>query len=417
MGFRILLATWAVSLCAAAAAAEEEPFAEWIAARAAALEWNLPPVERSLTRATLLESLNLGRDFLLANQKPEGNFNYTYDWITRLLERSDNQVRQAGAVWGVALIDHFRSDAETRQALDRALDFFLSRNVSLPDGAGLAATYPGEPASKTGTVALLALALIERLREDDAPRPPLSAQRRSQLEAALDGYLGFLRGAQREDGHFLPEWRFASERFEGAPNPYADGEALLAFSKAARLLGRTELVPVVERTAPILARDYTQRAWPEDPDSKLTKGFFQWGCMAFAEHRAAGWKGSETLGDTILTLGWWMIHVHETLERRRNTAYAYEGLAQAYRVAALRRDSAARRELRDVIDGGLRNLTSWQVGGPLQSQNRFLSLVPTRDPLAIGGGMNAADEAPLRIDVTQHQMHAVILALRHVLPE
>jgi hypothetical protein len=54
------------------------------------------------------------------------------------------------------------------------------------------------------------------------------------------------------------------------------------------------------------------------------------------------------------------------------------------------------------------------VGGPLAAENPYLAAHPTDDPLAVGGVMNAASEPPLRIDVAQHQMHAVILALQHV---
>ena len=86
-----------LALSGGVALAEEPPFSEWIAARQATLEWDLPPLERQLTRETLLASLEVGRRFLIQSQKPEGNFHYTYDWITRLYERSDNQVRQAGA--------------------------------------------------------------------------------------------------------------------------------------------------------------------------------------------------------------------------------------------------------------------------------------------------------------------------------
>ena len=67
-----------------------------------------------------------------------------------------------------------------------------------------------------------------------------------------------------------------------------------------------------------------------------------------------------------------------------------------------------------AIDTGLYKLTSWQVGGPLQHRNKYLLAHRTRDPLAVGGIMNHCRQAPLRIDVTQHQMHAVILALKYV---
>ena len=65
-----------------------------------------------------------------------------------------------------------------------------------------------------------------------------------------------------------------------------------------------------------------------------------------------------------------------------------------------------------VIDTGLTKLTSWQVGSP--TANWFIRRRPTQNPYAMGGIQNHAFESLLRIDVTQHQMHAVILARRYV---
>ncbi len=65
-----------------------------------------------------------------------------------------------------------------------------------------------------------------------------------------------------------------------------------------------------------------------------------------------------------------------------------------------------------VIDEGLYKLTTWQVGGPIP--NSFLQNHTTSDKLAVGGIMNHKEESYLRIDVTQHQMHAVILAKKYV---
>ena len=67
---------------------------------------------------------------------------------------------------------------------------------------------------------------------------------------------------------------------------------------------------------------------------------------------------------------------------------------------------------RDTIEKGLGKLSTWQVGSPVA--NSFIRKHPTADPLAIGGVQNHGSESPLRIDVTQHQMHAVILARRYV---
>jgi UDP-N-acetylmuramoyl-tripeptide--D-alanyl-D-alanine ligase len=189
---------------------------------------------------------------------------------------------------------------------------------------------------------------------------------------------------------------------------------MLCLVKAAKYLGHDELVPRIEDSALPLAKYYTADQWTAAPDSDLTKGFFQWSAMAFWEYQDAGWQHADALGDYVLSLGWWMLHTHHTLERRRNTAYAYEGIIPAYRIAQGRGDEDAAADLAFTIDRGLRQLTSWQVGGPLVTENPYLVAHPTDDPLALGGVMNAADEPPLRIDVAQHQMHAVMQALQHV---
>jgi hypothetical protein len=205
-----------------------------------------------------------------------------------------------------------------------------------------------------------------------------------------------------------------------------DGETLLCLTKAARHLGYQHLVPVIQKAIRAMAETYTVDAWRRNPDSRQTKGFYQWGSMAFAEYYQARWQGYELYGDVTLALAWWMIHTHETLSRRRNHAYALEGLISAYTIAKHRNDEAALTGLLFVIDQSLDKLTRWQVGGPLAEQNAFLAANPTEDPMALGGVMNAAGPDPrgkrrasdtqheLRIDVTQHQMHAVMLALEHV---
>lgn len=127
--------------------------------------------------------------------------------------------------------------------------------------------------------------------------------------------------------------------------------------------------------------------------------------------------------DYVIALGHWIIHTHEILERPKNTGYAYEGIISAYAVAKNRleesngEDTRAQDAINDfswTIDKGLYSLTSWQVGGPLAGKNKFLLNHPTNEEIAIGGVMNARNLAPLRIDTTQHQMHALMMALNTV---
>ena len=111
----------------------------------------------------------------------------------------------------------------------------------------------------------------------------------------------------------------------------------------------------------------------------------------------------------------WMIDVHHTLWRGRNTGYAYEGLIHAYELARRRGDKEHQAKLACTIDIGLEYLLEWQVGGPLA--NRFARRVSHDHRLAVGGIQNLPHGPGLRIDVTQHQMHAILLARRYVYRE
>ena len=298
--------------------------------------------------------------------------------------------------------------------MDRALAFFFDHTKAGPVEGALLIDYPGDASCSTGTVALVALGIIEYLRTERAGSLQLSDQYREKLISKLNGYIAFLKFMHREDRHFSRSYSVFHKTKQGSFSPYYDGETILCLIKAAKYLGYKELIPMIEDTAMVMAKHYSVDQWRKDPDSNLTKGFFQWSCMAFWEYQDAGWKHAETFGDYVLSLAWWMIHTHRTLQRTRNTAYAYEGIIQAYRLAKSRNHQAALQELVYTIDKGLHKLTGWQVGGPLQSHNQFLTAHPTSDSLAIGGIMNHRREAPLRIDVAQHQMHALILALKYV---
>ena len=175
-----------------------------------------------------------------------------------------------------------------------------------------------------------------------------------------------------------------------------------------------ELIPIIEESAIIMAKYYTYDQWIHNYDSTKTKGFFQWSCMAFWEYQDAEWKDSEFYRQYILSLAWWMINVHKTLYRTANTAYVYEGIIPALLIARDEKMKNVISDLEYTIDRALYKLTTWQVGGPLQSENLFLLNNPTKNDKAIGGVMNYKNRPVLRIDVTQHQMHAVIWALKYV---
>jgi len=360
----------------------------------------------------LLKSRELGCNYLVNNQKPEGNFNYEYDFVAQTQSKEDNEVRQAGALWGVALCHQFAPTDKTRAALDKGLEFFFRSEWSGPDGA-VGFSYLGRNDVETGAVALVALALIEYLRSDAT----LTPARREELDRHLLGYLNFIKAVQTPAGDFsFAAKRGLAERI-GEPTPYYDGESQLALAKAAKYLHKTEYLPILIKAAARTAPKYTIEAWRKKADSEMTKGFYQWGSMAFWEYQDAGWEKAKAYADTVMALAWWQIYTHQILNKPANTGYAYEGLINAWRLAVAQHDERAAGELGRAIDKGLCKLTSWQVEGPLLEQNSFLVEHRTTDPLAIGGIMNQRDKPPLRIDVGQHQMHSVMLALEFVYPE
>ena len=364
-----------------------------------------------LDRATLEKSAEMGINFMLVNQKPEGNFNYEYDWIDRKMNPDDNQVRQAGAVWGLGLIYLHRPSERVREALYKAWDFFFTHSKTMPDGSRML-TYPKQRVSDTGANALVALSIVEYLRA----AKDLPDEKRLELEGVLDGFLKHIVNMRTADGHFAKDYNLRTNSPSGRSSPYYDGESLLCLVKSAKYLGKSHLIPLIEESAASMVRTYAF-AWRKDGRPDRTKGFYQWGTMSFWEYQDAGWKDAELYRDTILYLAHWMIRTHRTLSRTRNTGYAYEGLLHAYQLAKAQGNEIAASEIARTADKALTKLMSWQVEGPLASKNPFLEDHSTDDPLAIGGFMNHKNREPhtrLRIDVTQHTLHAQFLAMQYI---
>ncbi len=360
-----------------------------------------------LTREILDESLTLGTRFLLNNQKTAGNFTYEYDWINRSYTQGDNQVRQAGAAWGLALIYHDKPDPKVATAIEKALAFFERHSRTAKEGYRYIA-YPGQRWGSLGTVALVALSHIDYLR---AAADVLSKEKRARYQKHTKQYLDFIAFAQTAGGRFHRSYDLENGQPYGSPSSYFDGESLLALTKAAKYLGRDDLKPLVFSAADAGYDKNVVETRRKDPDSKVTKGYYQWSSLSYFELATSGWPNTEKYGDWLIELADWMIDTHRTLERTRNTAYAYEGIIPAYQMAVIRGDADHAKKFGCTIEKGLEKLTSWQVGSSVA--NGFISKYPTNDPLAVGGVQNHRKEAPLRIDVTQHQMHAVILARRH----
>lgn len=415
-GYRHGLTLWTVvvaaCVCPAVAAAAEAAFPVAIRERAKESHWLARTSAPPLTRKLLVDSIELARAYYLNQQLPEGNFLYGLNVADNTTAEDDSQVRQAGALWGLTSLDRDRHTDATRHAAVRGLDFFFRISKPLPLGR-VAPVYPGSDEISTGAVALLSLAIVEMCR---AQRDYLTPTGRGLYETWLDTYLQYLQHFELDDGGWGQRYVISLNKRDAESSSYYNGETLLLYCKAARYMGRRELVPKVERIAPLLAERYTVKAWETDPRSSETKGFGHWGCLAFAECVEAGWQGADVLGDTALAIAWWLLHEHEVESKPGSTAYAVEGLLGAYRVARVRGDAAAMQALRAASERILVRQIRCQIGGPLQEQNLFLSRTRVH-PKYIGGIMSTEDSGFVRIDTVQHQVHAMLLALELLFPE
>ena len=96
--------------------------------------WTRPAKRQEITRAHLVQALEKSRSYYLNAQRPEGNFIYSLDLETGRVSKKDNQVRQAGALWGLACLNRDRFNEPNRRALLLGIDFFASRVTPLQNG-------------------------------------------------------------------------------------------------------------------------------------------------------------------------------------------------------------------------------------------------------------------------------------------
>ena len=370
--------------------------------------WQTQPAPPPLTRTALVRSIEAARAYYLNQQKSDGSFIYGKDMASDEVYEDDNQVRQAGALWGLASLNRDRGNEPTRRGVILGLDFFARCMTVLPTGESTV-VYPDEENIKTGTVALYCLSLIEFLRSEGASLPK---EVKDRYQTYLDLNITYLQSMEMPDGSWARSYDAPSGFRETIASPYYDGEALLAYCKAARYLGRTDLLPRIEYAMPRLIAKYTVVCWRPGGDTKLTKGFYQWGCMASAEYLEAGWTThAELATDAALAMSWWLLYDNQLEYRQGNTAYAVEGLVGAWRAAKVRKDTKSMAVLQETAERITNQLITLQYGGPYQDFNPLLKSLRRVKPESFGGISASRDSAVVRIDVQQHQTHAMLMIL------
>jgi len=375
------------------------------------------PDKHMITEKDMSTALSLGTSFMLQSQYESGHFSYQYDWKLGAdpTENDAGQVspvREAGAAWGLALIaldveqTEGSHDPKLVKALRKTLDFFEKHSQLTDQGLRLIA-YPGLEGKlgDTGTLAILTLANVDYLRT----QAPEKKERAHRLEF-LNALLKSLRASITKDGLVHKRYSLSKGTFQGGHTPYYDGEVLLALTKAAKYLGFSELWPDINQLTQAGWNHIVRKGLRAQQDLPVMKGYYQWSSMAWhellnSEHAAEYEKFQHRLVD----YGLWMVEVHGVAHRALNTGYAYEGLIPAFLSAKKAGLPEAQNILGCAIDLGMRRVTGMQLGHPLAVglAAEAPSLERTR-----GGVQNSLKESGLRIDTTQHQMHAVIMMKR-----
>ncbi|MDA4104235.1 hypothetical protein MMON44395_22000 [Mycolicibacterium monacense DSM 44395] len=322
---------------------------------------------------------------MLAAQRAGGDFLYEVDWVSGAESPDDSAVRQAGATWGMALLYRETGDLAYRAALDRslsqagatwgmallyretgdlayraALDRSLARWLA-EARVGEGRQWLGQGGARSGrlgSVALVGLALLECLSGPTGSADPTVARE------ALGALCAFVEDARLPGGGFRGAFDPESGVHSGSADPYSSGEALLLLARTGLELGVPDRVTRVLGWAEEDYDMFVAKPLAAEPDPALTKGYFQWSAMSWFALADAGFA-PEVWGRRLVEQALWMVDVHRTLTRTRNTGYAYEGIVPAWEWARRTGDDDTARRLACVIHQGLRKLCSWQLGHPL----------------------------------------------------
>jgi UDP-N-acetylmuramoyl-tripeptide--D-alanyl-D-alanine ligase len=367
-----------------------------------------------ITRAALIQSIEAARAYYLSQQKQDGRFTYLLNLVTGNTSDDNNSVRQAGALWGLSCLNRDRFNEPTRRALLLGMDYYAKSTRILPTGEQCSSPF-GEENITTGTIALYCLSIVEFLR---GQADTLPADTKEKLNRQLDLHLAFLKSQELPDGSWCRSYNVPSGVRNNEASPYYDGETLLAYCKAARYCGRTDLLERINDSLPRLVERYLTDIWLNQGDTDDTKGFYQWGCMAYDEYVAAGW---EPCGDVAAlaakALTWWQLEDNHLEIRGGNVGYAVEGLMATWRIAKLKGDTETMAVCEAVTKRIMARLMTLQVGGPFVDCNPNLKNLPKAASKSFGGIVASRDQLVVRIDVVQHQLHAMLMMLKELYTE
>jgi len=374
--------------------------------------------------------LSLGSQFLVRSQQAAGNFHYEYNWLSQAEVDDDSAVRQAGTLWVLTLLHVDQPKSERTPAIRKAFQYFDKHSAEFSGGLRKV-IYPGQKSQNLGAVALLALAHIEVLRR---PEVLESAKEKQLLETHLAGYLKTILAARTHKNNFHKNYDNTTGKHFGPPWAFYDGQSLLALVKAAKYLGHDHLWPHIKASADagwrqnvLLSLEANKKGRHSKKEVRKRLGrYYQWGSMSWYELLGTKDADFTKYSDRMLRCAHWALGRSKRASkgqasRRKHPdaakGFAFEGLIPAFVTAVQQGDQHLTQELGCAIRKGVENLHSRQVGHTKASALAELFKKPgdvelCDDPRAQGGVQSLQSSPTLRIDTTQHQLHALLMARR-----
>ncbi len=358
------------------------------------------------------EAIHQTAAHLLYRQLPEGLFAYEYlPGRDRYINQDRNWVRQAGAMWAVALYASATGDEEARRCSDRAIEVMRGMLRPRPgfDRTLFVATPDG--LNKLGATALFGLTIL------DAPEP----DRFLEIATAVGDAC---RTLQNPSGRFTVHFAAVAETRES--QEYSPGEALLLIARLYDRFRDERWREALDRALPFYQRYYRESAGP---------AFLPWQMQAYG--RAARTTAMKRYAEFVFDMADRLIasqlradaaasrpsseaqslRLHDggfdVYARGRTgiaTAAYVEGMNEALRTArafgdqtrADRYAEAVRRALRFVLQLQFKPEEGYYIRSPKDAVNGFRS--------------NPAD-GTMRIDNAQHALAAMLGARSLLWPD
>ncbi len=413
----------------------------------------IPPVGPEVqTRAAYEKALALSADWLVDNQKADGQFMYSYFPEKDRDPNQRNIVRHGLAAYGLAMAYECDHRETTRAAAVKALEYMFEstrwgEGPPAPDGStGPADEWQGKriprnmayvrytdadkngPIGKMGTVAAAVFTLTHLAGAGDMP---------PEWRRTLLGYGEFLLFMQKEDGSFHHYYCTSNHSYYGTETTIYPGEILLDLSRIYGATGDEKYAEAFERGTRFYDRWWKNVSGQRLPDGTYTDPvrvdlvqFVPWISMAMADMvprvvaaqparardyarfgiDASVWIADEYQFDDARSffpdyLGGYYKMATE-LPAMHGCVYT-EGTAAAYQLARLTGDPRRRKLHRATVLGC--RFAIQQIVTPGVSD--FWMPNPQR---AHGGVRYSLNGNKLRIDYSYHSMSAIYQALKYM---